>query len=72
MGGMGLIFTPVIVRCLLGPLSLSGPMTSISWTNSYAKNPIRRYNLPPAAHLPPQPHPSHSPTPLYTQSMILH
>ena len=33
MGGMGLIFMPVLVRCLLGPLGLSGPMTSNSWTH---------------------------------------
>ena len=32
MGGMGLIFTPVLVRCLLGPPVLSGPVTSTSWT----------------------------------------
>ena len=32
---MGLIFTPVLVRHLLGPLGLSGSMTSISWTYTY-------------------------------------
>ena len=37
MGGMGLIFTPVLVRRLLGPLGLSGSMTSTSWTHSYSK-----------------------------------
>ena len=37
MGGMGLIFTPVLVRHLLGPLSFSRPMTSTSWTHSYSK-----------------------------------
>ena len=30
MGGMGLIFTPVLVR---RPPVLSGPMTSTSWTH---------------------------------------
>ena len=30
IGGTGLIVTPVLVRHLLGPLRLSGPMTSIS------------------------------------------
>ena len=35
--GMGLIFTPVLVRCLLGPLGLSGPMTSTSWAHRYSK-----------------------------------
>ena len=39
MGGMGMIFTPALVSCLLGPLGLSGPthMTSTSWTPSYSK-----------------------------------
>ena len=37
MGGMGLIFTPVLVRRLLSPSVLSGPMTSTSWTHSYSK-----------------------------------
>ena len=32
MGGMGLIFTPVLVRYLLGLLGLFGPMTSTLWT----------------------------------------
>ena len=35
MGGMGLIFTPVLVRHLLGPLGLSGPMTSTFRTHRY-------------------------------------
>ena len=37
MGGMALILTPVLVRCLLGPPGLSRPMTSSSWTHSYSK-----------------------------------
>ena len=37
MGGVGLIFTPMLVRRLLGPPVLSGPMTSSSWTHSYSK-----------------------------------
>ena len=36
MGGMGLIFTPVLVRHLLGPTGLSWPMTSSSWTHNYS------------------------------------
>ena len=52
MGGMGLIFTPVLVRHLLGSLGLSGPMTSTFWTPN---SPIGRYNLPLATHLPPPP-----------------
>ena len=34
MGGMDLIFTPVLVRYLIGHLGLSRPMTSTSWTHS--------------------------------------
>ena len=35
MGGVGLIFTPVLVTYVLGPLGLSGPMTRTSWTHGY-------------------------------------
>ena len=57
---MGLIFTSVLVRRLLGPLGLSGP--SISWTYSYSKQTYLEgiYNPPPAAH--PLP-PAHAPLP---------
>ena len=34
MEGMGLILTPVVVRCLLGHLSMFGPMAGTSWTHS--------------------------------------
>ena len=34
MEGMGLKLTPVVVRHLLGPLSMFGPMASTSWTHS--------------------------------------
>ena len=37
MGGMSLIVTTVLVRHLLSPSVLSGPMTSISWTHDYSK-----------------------------------
>ena len=37
MAGMGVIFTPLLVRHLLGPLGLSGSMTSTSWIHSYSK-----------------------------------
>ena len=40
MGGMhgpDTLFTPVLVRRPSGPLGLSGPMTSTSWTHSYSK-----------------------------------
>ena len=51
MGGMGLIFTPVLVRHLLGPLGLSGPMTSTSRIHTDTLNgPITRYNLPLDSH----------------------
>ena len=35
MGGVGQIFTPPLVRRPLGPLGLSGPMTSTSLTHAY-------------------------------------
>ena len=34
MEGIGLKFTPVVVRCLLGRLSVIGPMAGTSWTHS--------------------------------------
>ena len=37
MGGMGLIFTPVLVRRLMGPPGLFRPMNSTSRTHSYSK-----------------------------------
>ena len=37
-GDMGLIFTPVLVRRLIGPLGLSRPITSTSWTHGYSKH----------------------------------
>ena len=57
MGGMGLIFTPVLVRRLLGPPGLSRPMTGTSWTHTATPNsPIGWCNLPSASHpLPPPP-----------------
>ena len=33
MEGMGLKFIPVVVRRLLGPLSMFGPFAGISWTH---------------------------------------
>ena len=49
---MGLIFTLMLVRYLLGLLGLSGLMTSTFWIHRYSNHPIERYNLPPAAHPP--------------------
>ena len=43
MGGMGLIFTPTLVRCLLGPLDFSGPLIELIATPN---SPIERYRLP--------------------------
>ena len=37
MGGMGLIFTLVLVRRLIVSFGFSGPMISSSWTLSYSK-----------------------------------
>ena len=34
MEGMGLKLTPVVVRHLLGSLSMLGPMAGTSWTHS--------------------------------------
>ena len=45
MKGMGLIFTAVLARCLLGYLGLSGPMTSTSWTHGYSKQSYRKVLL---------------------------
>ena len=33
MKGMGLKFTSVVVRCILGPLSVFGPLVGTSWTH---------------------------------------
>ena len=76
MGGdMGLIFTRLLVRHLLGPPGLSGPVTS-TYLDSWMLHTVLlegTYNTPPAAHhhpLYPFP-PAHPLTPLYVQSMIL-
>ena len=56
MEGMGLIFTPLLVRRLIGPPVLSRPMTSTSWTHSYVLQTVSIgwYNPSPASH-PPHP-----------------
>ena len=53
MGGMGLIFTPLLVGYLLGPPDLSRPMTSGSWTHSYSKQ--SNWRVWPASNFPPTP-----------------
>ena len=45
MRDMNLKLAPVLVRCLLDPLCLSGPTASTSWTHSYSNIPNRKYNL---------------------------
>ena len=37
MEGRDLRLTSVLVRCLLGPLGLSGSIADTSWTQSYPK-----------------------------------
>ena len=37
MGGIGLIFTPVLLRRLLGLLGLSGSTTNTFWTHKTSK-----------------------------------
>ena len=58
---MGLIFTPVLVRRVLGPLGLSGPVTAVALLGLIGaqNSPVGKHNLPPAAHLPPPPTPPH-------------
>ena len=34
MEGMGVKFNPVVVRHLLGPLSMCGPVAGTSWTHN--------------------------------------
>ena len=63
MGGMDLIFIPVLVRRLLGPLGLSGPMTSTFWTHRFSKRSlllegITCLQLPTCPHHPRHPLPS--------------
>ena len=51
MGGMGVIFTPVLVRRLIGPPGLSRHLGLIATPNS----PIGWCNTPPASHPPAHP-----------------
>ena len=73
MGGMDSIFiTPVLVRCLIGPLGLSEHMTSTSCTQTLQTvlmEAVTRLWLPTRLHH--LPLPSHPPTLLYMQSVIL-
>ena len=62
MGGMGLIFTPVLVRHLLGPLGLSGRLgLSLALLGLIAtpNSLFERYNASPVAQPSPPPHPTH-------------
>ena len=62
---MGLKFTQLLMRCLLGPLGLSGPIAGASWTHSYSKQLSGRYIPLPSAHNP-HPPPTHSLYVLYS------
>ena len=66
---MGLIFTPVLVRRVLGPLGLSGPMTTVALLGliDVHNSPVGKHNMPPAAHL----IPSCLTIPLYVQFVII-
>ena len=55
MEGMGLIFTPVLVRCLLGPLGLLGLWLALLGLIKSPNSPIGRYNLPLVPYPPPPP-----------------
>ena len=56
MGGIGLIFTSVLVKHILGSLGLSRPMTSTFGLIDTSNSPIERYNPPTADHPPDPPH----------------
>ena len=49
MEGMGLKFTPLLVRLFLGPPGLSGGLALLGLI-AIVNSPNGRYNLPPAAH----------------------
>ena len=52
MEGVGLKFTPVVVRGLLDPLCMLGPITGIL---GLIASPNSGFHLPPAVHHPPHP-----------------
>ena len=49
------VWTPVLVRYLLSPPGMSGPIVAAYWTHSYSNSLYRGYNLHPAAHSPSPP-----------------
>ena len=55
MEDMGLNFTPVIGRCLLGHLSMYGPMAGTSGTQLVQTVLTEGLTRPPASHPPPPP-----------------
>ena len=65
MGGFGVIFTPVLVTCLLGHPGLPRLMTRTLGHMELPNSPVGSFNPPPAAHPPPPPTlpPSRPPTP---------
>ena len=75
MEGMGLEFIPMVVRCLLIPLSIFDACLELLGLTTSSSTPNRDFNLPPAAHmllpLPPTSPPSYLPTSLYRPLVIL-
>ena len=72
MGGMGLIFTPVLVTHLLGHPGLSGFMTSTSWTHGTSKQSC--WQLLPASGFPTHPvtcPPTPTPPPPYNVPSVI-
>ena len=55
MEAMGLKFTPVVVRGLLGPLCMLGPIAGILGFIASPNSSNGGFNLHPAAHYPPHP-----------------
>ena len=59
MEGMGLKLTPVVMRCLSGPLSMFGLWVALLRLIARPNSPNKGFNPPPAAH----PSPPHIPPP---------
>ena len=70
-GGIGLKFSPLVVRHPLGPPGMSEPMFGTYWTHATPNCPNRVYNPPPAAYPSPPLTPSHLPTFLYVPLVIV-
>ena len=55
MEGMGLKFTTVVAKCLIGPLTMLGVWLALLVLIFGPKSPNQRFNPPPAAHAPTPP-----------------